>query len=242
MFTPIKSNRVFEDIAEQIKDAIYRGRLKPGDKLPSERELVEKFRVSRVSIREAFRSLELAGLLKIKRGAGGGAYIADLDHHPISRSLSTMLRMGKVSLPDITEARALIEPEIARLAATRASAEDIARLRRAIIEQEQALKKGQLPERFKLEFHRILAHAARNPVLTLLLDSFIDLLSEAISDLHPTADVVENVIKYHKRVLAAIEKRRPEQAAEVMSRHIVDLQQRLDASARSARRAVRSRR
>src|SRR6185295_13741833 len=108
----------------------------------------------RVSVREAYRSLEELGLLTIRRGAEGGAFIADLDHTPVMRSLSLMLRLGKTTHQEITEARLLIEPPIARLAARRAQPEDIDGLERVVDRQESALLKRGDYRPFDLQFHR----------------------------------------------------------------------------------------
>src|SRR6266571_89689 len=123
-----RSGRVSETIARRIKKQISDGALVPGEKLPAERHMAQRYRTSRVSVREAYRSLEELGLLTIRRGAEGGAFIADIDHRPVMRSLSLMLRLGKTTNEEITEARLLVEPPIARLAARRARPEDIERL------------------------------------------------------------------------------------------------------------------
>src|SRR5919106_1941494 len=137
----LRSGRVSETIAKRIKNQISAGRMQPGEKLPAERDMALRYQTSRVSVREAYRSLEELGLLTIRRGAEGGAFIADPDHTPVMRSLSLMLRLGKTTHHEITEARLLIEPPIARLAARRARPEDIERLARVVDQQETALRK-----------------------------------------------------------------------------------------------------
>src|SRR5437867_5979902 len=109
------------DFTERIENAISDGILAPGSRLLSERELAQRLDASRESVREAYRSLEVAGLLVIRRGKDGGAFVRDVDHGAVTRSLSLMLRLGKTSHRELTEARLLIEPPIARLAAARAT-------------------------------------------------------------------------------------------------------------------------
>src|SRR5438034_369144 len=133
--------RVSESIARRIKKQISDGALLPGEKLPAERDMAQRYRTSRVSVREAYRSLEELGLLTIRRGAEGGAFITDLDHGPVMRSLSLMLRLGKTTHEEITEARLLIEPPIARLAARRAHPGDLERLDYVVNQQELALER-----------------------------------------------------------------------------------------------------
>src|SRR5207249_10098988 len=139
-----RGGRVSEAIAHRIKEQITDGRLAAGHKLPAEREMARRYKTSRVSVREAYRSLEELGVLRIRRGADGGAFIAKLDHEPVLRSLSLVLGLAKTSHKELTEARMLIEPPIARLAALRARKEDIARLERVLMQEEEeaALRNG----------------------------------------------------------------------------------------------------
>src|SRR3977135_340880 len=132
-----RQGRVSEIIVRRIKKQLSDGRLLAGHKLPAEREMARQFKTSRVSVREAYRSLEELGVLRIRRGADRGGVIAKLDHEPILRSLALVLGLGKTSHGELTEARMLIEPPIARLAALRARKEDIARLERVLIPEEQ---------------------------------------------------------------------------------------------------------
>src|SRR5918994_4771513 len=99
-----RTNRVSENLAKRIKRQISSGKLTAGEKLPAEREMARLYNTSRVSVREAYRSLEELGLLTIRRGADGGAFIADIDHTPVMRSLSLMLRLGKTTHEEITQA------------------------------------------------------------------------------------------------------------------------------------------
>src|SRR3989475_11381405 len=119
MFGVVRTPRVYEHIVAQIERAIYDGRLAHGDKLPPERQLVREFGASRVAVREALRALEHRGLVEVRQGSAGGYFIRELDAMPVVRDLSTLFRLGRVSLPPLAEARALLEPESARPAPPR---------------------------------------------------------------------------------------------------------------------------
>src|SRR2546421_3717774 len=119
MLGVVRAPRVYEHIVAQIERAIYEGRLAHGDKLPPERQLVREFAASRVAVREALRALEHRGLVDVRQGSAGGYFIREVDDTPVVRDLSTLFRLGRVSLAQLAEARALIEPESARLAASR---------------------------------------------------------------------------------------------------------------------------
>ena len=98
MFNPLPHERTFEAIVRQLKEAIYSGKLKPGDKLPTERELAKMFNASSAAVRSAVLNLEQAGLLKIKKGAGGGFFVQELDFKPVRDSLNDLVSFGKASI------------------------------------------------------------------------------------------------------------------------------------------------
>ena len=124
----IRTPRVSDGIVSQIHDALFAGKLQPGDRLPAERDLAAGFSASRASVREALRRLEQEGVVAIKKGVSGGIFIADIDHRQVAQSLETLLQLKKVSIHQIAEVRLIVEPETARLAAQRATPEDVLEL------------------------------------------------------------------------------------------------------------------
>jgi len=219
--------RVSETIAQRVKRGISSGRLSPGEKLPAEREMAERLGTSRVSVREAYRSLEEAGLISIKRGAEGGAFIADFDHAPVSERLAFMLRLGRTSHQEVTEARLLLEPPVARLAARRAEEGDLAQLATLLRQQETAIKGGSDTRRFDLQFHRLVAQCAKNLPLAILMNSMADLAVEEVRRIDVTRDVDEHIVNYHGRIFDAIRRRDEDAAHRLMLRHIREVQARL---------------
>jgi len=129
MFQQVRVSRASEEVVDQIKEAIYSRQLLPGDRLPSERELSEQFGLSRMTIRDALRVLESTGLVEIKVGASGGAYVREPNLEMLSDSLSSFLRLKKTTLLELTEARKIIETATAELAAQRATEEDLKAVR-----------------------------------------------------------------------------------------------------------------
>src|SRR6266498_3634623 len=125
MFEPVKNQRISDEILRQIRDAVMSGKFQVGDRLPNERTLAEQFAASRTSVREALRGLEQQGVIYTKKGVNGGAFVADVDHRLVSRPFQTLLKLRKVSINNIAEARLIFEPEAARLAAQRATARDL---------------------------------------------------------------------------------------------------------------------
>lgn len=227
---PPKTGRVSEAIAHRIRKQIARGQLTPGARLPAERELAQRLRTSRVSVREAYRSLEETGLILVRRGAEGGAFIADVDHEPVRRSLSLMLHLGRTSHEELTEARLLVEPPIARLAARRASLDDVERLRELVRKQEDAVRGKGDSRQFDLEFHRLVARCSANLPMMLMINSVADLMVEAIQPIAIQKAARKQTLDFHRRILEAIARRDEDAAYEIMLAHVLEVQSRLGRS------------
>lgn len=228
MFRPVKGLRMPEEIASQIRDRILSGKLKPDERLPSEKELSEAFRASRASVREALRSLEATGLIVVRRGARGGPFVASmntLDH--VSETLSDALRLGSASMDELTEARLILEPALAELAARRASQQDLDEIKRTIETAHGMLGSGINPRLMNLEFHRAVARASKNSVLILPLNSTLDALAEVLGELNFTSEVKNQIASSHARIYKALERRDAKKAFALMDRHIRELHRKL---------------
>lgn len=225
-----RTGRVSEVIVRRIKKQISDGRLGPGEKLPAERDMARQFKTSRVSVREAYRSLEELGLLLIRRGAEGGAFIGELDHGPVLRSLSLMLGLGKTSHQELTEARMLIEPPIARLAALRAGPDDIRLLEQALAEEEDALHSRGPFRPTGSKFHRALGACARNLPLAVLMNALADLTAGTASalDVKVRARHRQTNCAYHRRIFEAVRRHDDHDAYTIMVQHVGDIQRRVN--------------
>ena len=142
IFKQARQNRIFQDVIEQIQEAILDGQLKAGDTLPPERELKEMFNTSRGTVREALRVLEERGLIQIKLGVGGGAVIRTVTPERASESIGLLIRSNRVSLDHLAELREGIEGNVASLAAARATATAISPDWRPLSEDAGALHRG----------------------------------------------------------------------------------------------------
>lgn len=231
MFDSIKSRRLSDEIVRQIKEALFAGKLQAGDKLPTERELAERFATSRASVREALRTLEPEGLIRVKKGAEGGIFIADIDHRPAAKSFQTLLQLRKVSISEIAEVRLIFEPQAARLAAERAKPADLRELEEEIRKMEAAVESKALPRFYDLKFHLLIARAARNPILELLAESMLGVAARTITEINPSRDTLRHVLKRHRGILEAVRMRDPDAAGKAMLDHIVDVQTRLSRQA-----------
>jgi len=220
LFHPLRNERAFESIARQLRESIYSGNLKPGDKLPTERELAQIFNTSRVSVRSALLNLEHSGLLRIKKGASGGFFIGEVNSKAISDSLSAMLRMGKASISDLTEARTILEPQAARLAAKRATVKDIKKIEQAVLSFRDRIQQKLAPDPSDLNFHICVAEASRNPVMILISRSLMELLFQKIGAYLVNGKGNERIVRGHERILEAIKKKDGQKAQALMLKHI----------------------
>ena len=220
-----RATRVSETIARRIQRQISSGRLVAGGKLPAEREMARRYKTSRVSVREAYRSLAELGLLTIRRGADGGAFIANMDHGAVQRSFSMVLRLGRMSHAELTEARMTVEPPVARLAARRASPEDIGRLKDVIDRQENLLERRGNYRPTNLLFHRTVAELAHNLPLATLMNSLADLTLEIVDKVDVPRHVQEGVCHFHRLIYEAIERHDEDLAERLMLQHIQQVQE-----------------
>ncbi len=225
-FQPVKIGKISERIARQIKNTILSGAMKSGDRLPPERELVEHFQASRISIREALKSLETSGLLAIKPGSG--VFVAEINSKPISDSLSSILRIRKTSITEITEARIILEPNIARLAAERMTSQELAALDQNIEETWTALKSHRPAPEQNIRFHSLVAEATHNPVIISTMNPIFDVLKEMNleikGNLQKRIKVSRDAAEYHKKILKAFRERNSQRVFDLMLKHIIQNQ------------------
>ncbi len=230
-----RQGRVSEAIVVRIKEQITDGRLLAGHKLPAEREMARRFKTSRVSVREAYRSLEELGLLRIRRGADGGAFIVKVDHEPVLRSLALVLGLGKTSHKQLTEARMLIEPPIAEFAALRARKDDVARLERVLLKEEDEAARHTGPFRpTRSQFHRSLADCTHNLPLIVLMNALADVTADVAAALDVPTRARHRVsnCRYHRLLFEAIRDRNGAEAYQIMVQHVGDIQGRVHRSLR----------
>jgi DNA-binding FadR family transcriptional regulator len=220
MFTSVRAPRVYEHIVEQVEKAIFEGRLRSGDRLPPEREMVLQFQASRVAVREALRTLEHRGLVEVRHGSSGGHFVRHADAELLRRDLSTLLRLGRISFTQLLEARLLIEPEIARLAAERATEAEVTALRSALSARITWTGPARLMD---FDFHRLLATAAHNPLHAVLVQALMDLEAEVGT---PQAADSAAVVAAHAEILGAVASGKADQARTMMAEHVMDLQRR----------------
>jgi GntR family transcriptional regulator, transcriptional repressor for pyruvate dehydrogenase complex len=221
-FEAIRKTKVYEKVAQQIQRMILDGLLKPGDKLPPERELAETFQVSRSSLRDAIRTLELIGLVEPRQGEG--TVVRDLNTDSLVNPIATMLVHKRELLHELLDLRRMIEPPLTARAAKNCKPEEIAYLEDILKRQKEKVDRGELAVEEDSEFHYAIAQAARNSVVLKVVDVFMDLLRESRERSLQVEGRLRRSFAGHQRILAAIKRRDSVAAERAMRRHIEEIE------------------
>lgn len=228
MFQEIKQNKVALDIIRQVRQTILDGKLRPGDRLPPEKELVLRFGVSKHSLREAFRALEAMGFLSIRKGSGGGAVVLEVDMKTTRDSIFNFLYFQNVSVRDLSAVRKIFEPHLTRSAAESMSPKHLQELTFTHKQCWDAFSRGENIYKYEIEFHRLLAEASGNPVFLLIQDFVNFSLADIKRDLRPGLAFLKEVLEAHDRILEAIQQADAARAGMEMYRHVCDVEDALE--------------
>ena len=227
MLRPVETQRASEAIYEQIKELIVSGQLNPGDRLPSERNMMDMLQRSRPTIREALRMLERSGFIRTVPGTNG-AIVQELNTSGVEQSLEAMLQTSKVSLDELAEYRGQNDTFMARWAAQRHTEADLAALKHELDEADRLIDQGEFQAFVRLDssFHGLLAKAAKNDVAYIITRVMSNLTEPLISGTlgRQTAgenrDMCRRVLGMHRKIYEAVRLGDADAAAEAMAYHI----------------------
>lgn len=223
-FKPITPKRSFENISDQIKSLIYSRVLKPNDRLPSERELADRFRISRLSVREALRMLEEAGFVHVKQGADGGIFVRELDEIGMTKSIASLIEVGNIELREITKARLALECHILKAEMGNITDRQLDAIEANLHTCEQLLKKtdrggSSTPEQM-VDFHLLLAGASANRLYRYFLRSLIAISYDYIHKFVPELPPLDNHVAQHRAIMEAVKARDLDRALEALRFHL----------------------
>lgn len=230
MFKKIKQNRMYENILNQVLEAIFRGDLKPKDKLPSENELTKIFGVSRVTVREALRALEQLGVVEVRQGSLGGAYIREMDLDTVVGQIGNALRMTNVTFRHLADARANLEEIILRKSIpSKMDDKDFWRLENNIAAAESHFKENRNRERLlaNFEFHTMIAEMTGNPIIILMHKLIVDLSFYFFENVKPSVSMIQKTFEDHKEIVDLLKQGEFEKASYICSRHIQEVSARI---------------
>ncbi|MBP2031773.1 GntR family transcriptional repressor for pyruvate dehydrogenase complex [Clostridium algifaecis] len=221
IFSPIKSTKVYEQVIEQIKNMIVDGTLKRGDRLPSERELVENLEVSRTSVREAIRALQIMGLIECKQGEGN--FIKENFENTLLEPISIMFMLQQSDPEQILDVRKIIETETAALAAERITEEQLDELKK-LTESFQVCRNENENVKFDKQFHYKIAKASANLLIVNILNAMSSLMDSFLEDARKKILIdKENVMvlaNQHKLIYESIRDGNGAKASEEMRKHL----------------------
>ena len=220
-FEAIRRDKVYEAVARQI-EALILEKLKPGDKLPPERELAEIFAVSRSSIRDAIRSLELSGLVEPRQGVG--TVVCEVTADSLLNPLVNALNRKQELVGELLEVRKMLEPPLAARAATHASEDEINEMEDILRRQAEKMARDEMTIDEDSEFHYTIAMASGNSVVLKVLDLLMDLLRETRERSLQLVGRPQKSLAGHRQILAAIKKGDAKAAEAAMCRHIEDVE------------------
>jgi len=221
-FELIRRNKVYEEVAKQIERLIL-NKLNPGDKLPSERELAEMLKVSRSSIRDAIRGLELKGLVEPRQGAG--TIVRETSVDAVANPFARALERRKEMVSELLDFRRMLEPPLAARAAAHVSADEVSEMEEILQRQQEKQSQGEAAIAEDTEFHYSVALASGNSVVLKVLDTLMDLLRETRERSVQLKGRPQKSLAGHRRILGAIKRHDAEAAMAAMRRHIEDIEE-----------------
>lgn len=222
IFKPIRrEKKAFEQISDEIKESIFSGVFKPGDKLPSETRLASQFNTGRMVVREAFRTLEQSGLILVKRGSLGGAFVRNLDSTVITRSIHDLIKIGNVTLSELTETRVGIEQVILEIAILRMTNNDLELLKKNIEDSEATFLRGERATKDHINFHILLAKSTKNRLFEMIVESMMNVVFLYLQRVVPPKEHSIMVLNSHKKIYKAIQEKNLMVAKEEMEKHFI---------------------
>lgn len=222
---PQKPREQKDDVTTKLiasfKDLISRGILVPGCKLPSERELAQRFQVSRSSLRQALKVMEIMGV--VSQRVGDGTYLSTNSQEILGEPLDFLFLLDGVSHYELFEARLILEPELAARAAQRATVDDLAELRSRIEALQEVIAQGGETVDEDVAFHDAIFAAAGNRVFRLMFRAILRAVFKSIAQTShlATRGELREAVGFHESIYGAIEARRPDEARRAMTEHLL---------------------
>lgn len=211
----------YEHVVAQIKKAIFSGRFKNGEALPDENDLAQQFGVSLPVIREGINVLKSMGFFELKKGEAGGLFIKELYQLPLVEGFAELVRYRRVNVDDLATARLFLEPEVCRLTAQKASSKALKEMQKLLYSYALIDEREELEPMYAM-FHRLVGRACGNVIYTIIMEQIMDFTENFIKTVKPVATIIHNE-RDHDEIMEAFRQRDSEKAAEVGTRHAMDI-------------------
>ncbi|MGD8562662.1 MAG: FCD domain-containing protein [Desulfarculaceae bacterium] len=211
--------RLSDRINQFLRLAIFKGELKPGDKLPTEERIASDFKVSKVTVREALRQMEAEGLIEKRRGIRGGSFVAEPNHAKIGELILTYMRWEAITPEHLAEFRMLLEPLLAALAARNRTDEDLAAIKENIEKYQSQYEAGKLDRTLATEFHRLVAEACHNPMISAVMAAVAEVFIDIFERVSMTLEDSRIDLDYCRRLYDSLVEQRADEARKLMVDH-----------------------
>ena len=223
VFQPYRSRRAYQEIAQEIQRAILAGRLNTGERLPSERSMAQQFQVGRLTIREALRTLETKGLIRIKQGRGGGSYIGITDPTVLPSMIIDNLQLEGLTSEQATEARMGLECAIVRFAIKHGTDEDLERIGKNVEESREIMGNAVAEDVVSklIDYHILVGEATHNVSLIMFIRALMEWARRALTDWIPSPDVQSKSYQDHRMIFESIKDKDVELAQRQMEDHVI---------------------
>jgi len=221
---PISSQRIYQEVANQLRRSISEGKLRPGDKLPPERNLAQMFGVSRNTMREALRALELSGLIELRLGSAGGAFVLPGSSNAVVNGMRDLYFLGAITPEHLTDARIAVSAAVIRMACVQMTDDDLEALEKNIAAAARADKAGDFLERTRHHqaFHVLLAKATHNPILLAAAEGIMEITRQFVKAIGPTEDQ-NYTLPSRRRLLGHLRRRDADKAVKEMAAALTKL-------------------
>lgn len=239
LFQPVRTRRGFEAVCDRIREQLMSGELKPGDRLPGERELSERYGIGRAAARHALRSLEMAGVVEARKGINGGFYIRSGGSGGLTQTVQDMVSLAQASIESVTEARIEITCVAIRLACQRATEEELDAIQEDIDIHTDLFRMGQGSRNSQsvIQFYRLIAQATHNPLIVMMVDALSEVYRGLLAQVAPRPN--KDIMVIRQRVLDLMRQRDAQAASEAMARHLRRVSEYIDAESRKPQRPRR---
>lgn len=237
IFRRVRTRRAFEAVSDQIRQQLASGELRPGDRLPGERELADQFSVSRSAVREALRSLEAACVVEARTGINGGFFIRSTSSTTgLTQTVQDLVSLGQVSIANVTEARVELMAVAIRLACARATEEELDAIEADISYHTELFRQGEGSRNSKsvIEFYRLIAQATHNAVIVLMVDALSEIIRKLLAQIAP--EPRKDIMQVRRKVLTLIRQRDAQGACDAMATHLRHVSDYLESESKKAMR------
>ena len=217
-------SRLSDWVKDLLKQAVWQGDLKPGERLPAEGEIARELKVSKVTVREALREMESEGLVEKRRGMYGGSFVAEPSLSKMLDQVTNYYHTGGITLRELVEFRRILEPALVAMAAARRTEEDLRRIRENMAAFEQSLDAGEIDHALAIEFHRLIADACHNPLVSAVMAALAGVFTEILDQVPMRIEDGRIDLDYCKMFYDCLVHGRKEKARKLMQEHFDTLE------------------